>query len=191
MKKDDLISVENIYKAKVRLKNVAFHTPLMKNAYYSEKFECDLYLKREDLQIVRSYKIRGAYNKMSSLSKKELKKGIVCASAGNHAQGVALACQKLKVKGQIFMPTTTPAQKIKKVKSFGKSFVTVMLTGDTYDDSYTEAMKVAKKSKLTFIHPFNDKKVIEGQGTVGLEILEDCDAPIDYVFVAIGGGGMR
>jgi len=190
MKKDILVSVENIYKAKVRLKNVAFHTPLMKNAFYSEQFDCNLYLKREDLQIVRSYKIRGAYNKMSSLSKKELAKGIVCASAGNHAQGVALACQKLKVKGQIFMPTTTPLQKIKKVKSFGKSFVKVILTGDTYDDSYQEAMIVAKKSKLTFIHPFNDEKVIEGQGTVGLEILEDCDDPIDYIFVAIGGGGI-
>jgi len=190
MKKDILVSVENIYKAKVRLKNIAFHTPLMKNAYYSEKFACNLYLKREDLQIVRSYKIRGAYNKMSSLSKKELAKGIVCASAGNHAQGVALACQKLKAKGQIFMPTTTPLQKIKKVKSFGKSFVKVILTGDTYDDSYQAAIKVANKSKLTFIHPFNDEKVIEGQGTVGLEILEDCEEPIDYMFVAIGGGGI-
>lgn len=190
MKKDILVSVENIYKAKVRLKNIAFHTPLMENTFYSERYACALYLKREDLQVVRSYKIRGAYNKMSSLSKKELAKGVVCASAGNHAQGVALACQRLKVSGKIFMPTTTPLQKIKKVKSFGKSFVEVVLTGDTYDDSYKEAMKDAKKSKLTFIHPFNDEKVIEGQGTVGLEILEDCDTPIDYVFVAIGGGGL-
>ena len=190
MKKDLLISVENIYKAKVRLKNVAFHTPLMRNAFYSEKYRCQLYLKREDLQVVRSYKIRGAYNKMASLSKKELSKGIICASAGNHAQGVALACEKLQVKGKIYMPTTTPQQKIKKVKSFGKSFVDVQLIGDTYDDSYNEAIKDAKENKLSFIHPFNDEKVIEGQGTVGLEIMEDCNEPIDYIFVAIGGGGI-
>ncbi len=190
MKKDLLISVENIYKAKVRLKHVAHHTPLMKNSFYSEKYQCNLYLKREDLQVVRSYKIRGAYNKMATLSKKALDKGVICASAGNHAQGVALACQKLKVKGKIYMPTTTPLQKIKKVKSFGKSFVKVQLIGDTYDDSYNEAIKDARKNKLPFIHPFNDEKVIEGQGTVGLEIMEDCEEPIDYIFVAIGGGGI-
>ena len=190
MNKDILISVENIYKAKVRLKNIIFHTPLMKNDFYSEQYGSTIYLKREDLQIVRSYKIRGAYNKMATLSKKELLNGVVCASAGNHAQGVALACQKLQVKGKIFMPTTTPQQKIKKVKSFGKSFIEVLLTGDTYDDSYKEAIKEAKKNQLAFIHPFDDEKVIEGQGTVGLEILEDCDAPIDYIFVAIGGGGI-
>jgi len=149
MKKDLLISVENIYKAKVRLKHVAHHTPLMKNSFYSEKYQCNLYLKREDLQVVRSYKIRGAYNKMATLSKK-----------------------------------------IKKVKSFGKSFVKVQLIGDTYDDSYNEAIKDARKNKLPFIHPFNDEKVIEGQGTVGLEIMEDCEEPIDYIFVAIGGGGI-
>ena len=190
MSKDVLISVENIYKAKVRLKRVVVHTPLMKNLYYSEKHDCNLYLKREDLQIVRSYKIRGAYNKMASLSKKELDKGIVCASAGNHAQGVALACQTLQVKGIIFMPTTTPQQKIKKVQSFGKKFVEIKLTGDTFDEAYQQALKIAKKSRQVFIHPFNDEKVIEGQGTVGLEILEDCDDSIDYVFVAIGGGGI-
>ena len=163
MSKDVLISVENIYKAKVRLKRVVVHTPLMKNLYYSEKHDCNLYLKREDLQIVRSYKIRGAYNKMASLSKKELDKGIVCASAGNHAQGVALACQTLQVKGIIFMPTTTPQQKIKKVQSFGKKFVEIKLTGDTFDEAYQQALKIAKKSRQVFIHPFNDEKVIEGQ----------------------------
>ncbi len=185
-----LISVENIYKAKVRLKNVAIHTPLMHNHFYSEKYDCKLLLKREDLQIVRSYKIRGAYNKMDCLPKKQLAKGVVCASAGNHAQGVALACQRLQVKGKVYMPNTTPKQKINKVKSFGKSYVDIVLIGDTYDDSYTEAIKEAKENKLTFIHPFDDEKVIEGQGTVGLEMREDCEDPIDYVFVAIGGGGI-
>ena len=188
--KQALISLENIYKAKVRLKNVALHTPLMHNHFYSEKFDCKIFLKREDLQIVRSYKIRGAYNKMVNLSKKELEKGIVCASAGNHAQGVALACQKLKVKGKVYMPYTTPKQKINKVQSFGKSYIEIVLVGDTYDDSYAEAVKDSKDNKLTFIHPFDDEKVIEGQGTVGLEMREDCEEAIDYVFVAIGGGGI-
>lgn len=190
MKEQELISVENIYKAKVRLKNVAIKTPLMYNQYYSEKYNCTIYLKREDLQVVRSYKIRGAYNKMASLPKKDLKLGVVCASAGNHAQGVALACQKLKVKGKIYMPTTTPKQKIDKVNSFGKSYVEIILVGDTYDDSYAEAIKDSDANQLIFIHPFNDEKVIEGQGTVGLEILEDCEEDIDYIFAAIGGGGI-
>ena len=190
MNKKGLISLENIYKAKVRLKNVAIKTPLMHNAFYSQKYQCQVYFKREDLQVVRSYKIRGAYNKMASLTKKDLKNGIVCASAGNHAQGVAFACKALKIKGKIYMPSTTPKQKINKVNSFGGSFVEIILTGDTFDDSYAEALKDSKENKLTFIHPFNDEKVIEGQGTVGLEILEDCEVSIDYFFVAIGGGGI-
>ena len=190
MNNQELISVENIYKAKVRLKSVAAKTPLMLNAFYSKKYGASVYFKREDLQVVRSYKIRGAYNKMASLSKKELKNGIVCASAGNHAQGVAFACKELQVQGKIYMPSTTPKQKINKVKSFGSSFVKIILVGDTFDDSYVEALEDSKQNKLTFIHPFNDEKVIEGQGTVGLEILEDCEAPIDYLFIAIGGGGV-
>lgn len=190
MKEHALISVENIYKAKVRLKNVAIHTPLALNHFYSEKYNCRLYFKREDLQVVRSYKIRGAYNKMVTLPNEELEKGVVCASAGNHAQGVALACQKLGVKGKIFMPSTTPLQKIKKVKSFGKDQVEVILTGDTFDDSKASALQEVTENGQIFIPPFDDEKIIEGQGTVGLEILEDCDEPIDYVFVAIGGGGI-
>lgn len=190
MRSQGLISVENIYKAKVRLKHIASKTPLMYNPFYSEKYEAHLLLKREDLQVVRSYKIRGAYNKMASLSKEELKNGVVCASAGNHAQGVAFACQALKVRGKIYMPSTTPKQKINKVKSFGKNHVEILLIGDAFDDSYAEAWKDAEANNLAFIHPFNDEKVIEGQGTVGLEILEDCEKDIDYVFVAIGGGGI-
>ncbi|MEZ5044338.1 MAG: threonine ammonia-lyase [Saprospiraceae bacterium] len=185
-----LISVENIYKAKVRLRKVADHTPLMYNHNLSSHYQCELFLKREDLQVVRSYKIRGAYNKMTTLSAQELQNGVVCASAGNHAQGLALACEKMKVKGKIFMPSATPQQKISKVKLFGKAFIEVILVGDTYDDAYSEALKMAEKEDMTFVHPFNDEKVIEGQGTVGLEILEDCQTPIDYVFVAIGGGGL-
>ncbi len=189
-KAKDLIAVEKVYQARMRLKNIATHTPLMHNLNLSEQFECKILLKREDLQVVRSYKIRGAYNKMASLSKEELANGVVGASAGNHAQGLALACFKLKTHGKIYMPSTTPRQKIKKVRSFGKEYVEVVLTGDTFDDSFHEAMKDATKNSKIFIHPFNDEKIIEGQATVGLEILEDCSEPIDYVFVAVGGGGL-
>ena len=149
-----------------------------------------MFFKREDLQVVRSYKIRGAYNKMCTLSKEALAKGIVCASAGNHAQGVALACKLLNVKGTIFMPSVTPKQKVSKVKFFGRENVEVILTGDTYDASYQAAKEYTEGYDKTFIHPFDDEHVIEGQATVGLEIIEDCDLPIDYVFVAIGGGGL-
>ncbi len=184
------ITAENIFKARMLLRKVAVHTPLMENLNLSETYDCNLLLKREDLQVVRSYKIRGAYNKMCQIPKEVLSKGIVCASAGNHAQGVALACRKLKVHGKIFMPTTTPKQKIKKVKSFGKENVEIVLFGDTFDKSSQQAMLDVEKSGKVFIHPFNDPKVIEGQATIGLEILEDCDKEIDYLFVAIGGGGL-
>jgi len=184
------ISVEKIYKARVRLKGIVEHTPLMRNFNLSENYDCNLFLKREDLQVVRSYKIRGAYNKMSSMPKKDLAKGIVCASAGNHAQGVALACSKLGVDGKIYMPGTTPKQKIDKVRRFGKDRVEIVLGGDTFDASYKMALADSEENNKTFVHPFNDEKVIEGQATVGLEILEDCDQDIDFVFVAIGGGGL-
>ena len=188
--RSSLVSVENIYKAKVRLKNVISHTPLMRNLNWSEKYECNLFFKREDLQVVRSYKIRGAYNKMSTLSKAVLDKGIVCASAGNHAQGVALACRLLGVKGTIFMPSVTPKQKVSKVAFFGRENVEIILTGDTYDASFHAAMAYCESLEKAFIHPFDDEKVIEGQATVGLEIVEDCDVPIDYIFVCVGGGGL-
>jgi len=185
-----LITTENILKARMRLRDVAVHTPLLHNANLSERYGANLFLKREDLQVVRSYKIRGAYNKMITMSAAELANGVVCASAGNHAQGVALACQKMEVKGQIFMPSTTPKQKIKKVKAFGKEYVQIVLEGDTFDASYNMAMKFAAQEQRVFVHPFNDEKVIEGQGTLGMEILEDARVPIDYIFVAIGGGGL-
>ena len=186
----NLIQLEAIYKAKICLKDVALHTPLMPNANLSEIYQCNLLLKREDMQVVRSYKIRGAYNKMSSLSTEQLQLGVACASAGNHAQGVAFACQKMQIQGAVFMPAVTPRQKVNKVRRFGKSFVEVFLTGDTYDDAFHEALAYAAKENRTFIPPFNDKKIIEGQATVGLEILEDTKVPIDYIFVAVGGGGL-
>ncbi len=185
-----LIPIKNILAAQQRLKSVVVHTPLMKNYNLSERYGCEISLKREDMQVVRSFKIRGAYNKIASLEQEELEKGVICASAGNHAQGVAFACNNLKVSGLIYMPTTTPNQKVSKVKHFGNGHVEVVLHGDTYDDAQQEALKVAGESNRTFVHPFNDEEVIAGQGTVAVEIMEDNDQPIDYLIIAVGGGGL-
>lgn len=182
--------VDNIYRAAERLRGVVTHTPLQENINLSERYQATIYLKREDLQVVRSYKIRGAYNKMASLSPEALAKGVVCASAGNHAQGMAYACRKMAVKGRIFMPTTTPAQKVKQVGMFGKEFVEIVLIGDTYDDAYYAAIEYVNTHDSTFVHPFDDLQVMEGQGTVGLEIFKDAEFKIDYLLMAIGGGGL-
>jgi len=176
--------------AKRHLEVVVYNTPLAENLNLSKEFDATILLKREDLQTVRSYKIRGAYNKISSLTDEEKERGVICASAGNHAQGVAYSCKLLKIMGKIYMPKTTPKQKVKQVKLFGDSYVEIKLTGDTFDDAYAEAIKEAHKNKMAFIHPFDDYKVIAGQGTVGLEILEAYKNPIDYVLVPIGGGGL-
>ncbi|XMD33662.1 MAG: threonine ammonia-lyase [Candidatus Karelsulcia muelleri] len=181
-------SVKDIIEAKYLLKDIISNTPLQKNTILSEKYNSNIFLKREDLQIVRSYKIRGAYNKIKSLSKKDLKEGLVCASAGNHAQGVAYSCNKLKIYGTIYMPITTPKQKIERVKMFGKKYINIILTGDTFDECSEKAFKACKKKK--FIHPFDDKKIIEGQGTVGLEIFQQMKEKIDYIFIPVGGGGL-
>lgn len=189
MKKWDC-DLKKIKKAESNLKAVISPTPLLLNLNISEEHQANVYLKREDLQIVRSYKIRGAFNKISSLGKEQLSKGIVCASAGNHAQGVAYSCRKLKACCRIFMPQTTPMQKISQVKMFGQDFVEIILTGDSYDDSYNEALGFAWKNNLAFIHPFDDEKIIEGQATVALEILRDFRKPVDFLFVPVGGGGL-
>ena len=182
--------INHIEKAASVLKGIAMETPLMHSATYSDYYNTRVFLKREDLQQVRSYKIRGAYNKIASLSLEEKSKGIVCASAGNHAQGVAFSCNKLGIFGTVYMPIPTPKQKIEQVKMFGKSFVDIVLIGDTFDDSYQEALSACNKLNKTFVHPFDDEKVIEGQATVGLEIIKQSQAPVDYVFVPVGGGGM-
>ena len=183
------VTVEDILLASKNLEGVALNTPLQLNLALSEKYECEVYLKREDLQLVRSYKIRGAYNKISSLSEEERAKGVICASAGNHAQGFAYSCSLLKIKGEVYMPFTTPKQKVDKVKMFGKEFVEVILTGDTFDASFKEAMKRCEEASLSFIHPFDDEKVIAGQGTVGKEILDELE-DMDYLFLPVGGGGL-
>ena len=183
-------TTEGIKQAAEVLSEILAPTPFMKNANLSDIYDADVYLKREDLQMVRSYKIRGAYNKIRSISPETLRYGIVCASAGNHAQGVAFSCNKLQTMGSIFMPTTTPKQKIEQVKMFGKEYVDIVLTGDTFDAANSAAIEFAKKSGRTFIPPFDDPKVMEGQGTIGIEISEQSPQPLDYIFVPIGGGGL-
>ena len=183
-------TIEAVKAAANNLREVVLKTPLVKNEQYSKQFQSTILFKREDLQQVRSYKIRGAYNKISSLTDKERTSGIVCASAGNHAQGVALSCKLLKIYGVIYMPSPTPKQKINQVKMFGEEYVEVVLIGDSYDDSYYAAKLESERLQKTFIHPFDDEKIIEGQATVGLEILEQSKEPIDYIFVPVGGGGL-
>jgi threonine dehydratase len=172
-----------------RLKDVVNRTPLQFNHNLSRKHKCNVFLKREDLQVVRSYKLRGAYNMMSTLPKEQLQKGVVCASAGNHAQGFAYSCKKLNTKGVVFMPIITPKQKVNQTKMFGEEYVEVKLVGDTFDDCAVAAKIFTEKNGMTFIPPFDDRRIIEGQGTVAVEILED-KADIDYLFVPVGGGGL-
>lgn len=189
-KKTYFPSIDNVREAAETIKNVSAITPLTTSLRYSKQFDANIILKREDLQLVRSYKIRGAYNKISSLTSEQSVCGVVCASAGNHAQGVALSCKLLKIKGTIYMPAPTPNQKIEQVKMFGEDFIEIKLIGDTFDDAYHAAILECDELGKTFIHPFNDEKVIEGQATIALEILEQTTKPIDYVFVAVGGGGL-
>ncbi len=202
-----------------RLKHVVNKTPLQLNVNLSKKYQCNVFLKREDLQVVRSYKLRGAYNMMSSLSPEQLQKGVVCASAGNHAQGFAYSCKKLGAKGVVFMPVISPNQKISQTKMFGEDFVEVKLIGDTFDDCAIAAKKYTEENGMTFIPPFDDYKIIEGQATVGVELFEQFNnienknssqsinsisqvsspsggdrggsvGSVDFIFLAVGGGGL-
>ena len=170
-----------------RVYDVASETSLDKAPQLSARLNNTLLLKREDMQSVFSFKLRGAYNKMAQLSEAELKRGVVCASAGNHAQGVALAAKRLGAKAYIVMPVTTPQVKIQAVKMRGGE---VVLFGDSYDEAQAHARDLEKKKKLTFVHPFDDPDVIAGQGTIGLELLRQHRGPLHAGFVAIGGGGL-
>lgn len=184
-----LVDARNILEAARSLKPVVRRTELTYSASLSRKYQCDVYLKREDTQIVRSYKLRGAYNLISSLPMEQLRKGVTCASAGNHAQGFAYSCKQLGIHGVVFMPIITPKQKVNQTRMFGGEFIEIRLVGDTFDDCATEAQAFTKEKGMTFIPPFDNLKIIEGQGTVGVEILED-QQNIDYLFVPIGGGGL-
>ncbi len=184
------VQVENVLIAHHFLKDVVVHTPLQKNDYLSEKYGANIYFKREDLQHVRSFKLRGAYYKIKKIEEEARSAGVVCASAGNHAQGVAYACAQLKIHASIFMPQTTPKQKIDQVRMFGREYVEIILAGDTFDDSAESALDYCEEHGKIFIHPFDDFDVIAGQGTVAVEIMNDIEEPIDYVFGSVGGGGL-
>ncbi len=170
-----------------RVYDVAVDTPLTVAGRLSRRLDNQVWMKREDMQSVHSFKLRGAYNKIAGLGKDECARGVIAASAGNHAQGVALAARKLGVKALIVMPRTTPSIKVESVRDFGAQ---IRLVGDTYDDAYAWAAEHAETKGMTFIHPYDDVQVIAGQGTVGLEILQDHPDPIDAIFVPVGGGGL-
>ena len=167
--------------------DVAVKTPLELARNLSARIGNQILMKREDLQPVFSFKLRGAYNKLASLSDEELQRGVICSSAGNHAQGVALAANKRNARAVIVMPETTPSIKVDAVRALGAE---VVLHGDTYDDAYARSRELEQEQGLIFIHPFDDPMVIAGQGTIGKEILEQSDGEIDAVFVPIGGGGL-
>ena len=170
-----------------RVYDVASETPLDKAPALSARLNNQLLLKREDLQSVFSFKLRGAYNKIAQLSEQQLAKGVICASAGNHAQGVALSAKRLGVRAVVVMPVTTPLVKVHAVKARGAE---VILHGDSFDEALARAQEVEAEQGLTFVHPFDDPDVIAGQGTIGMEILRQCQGPLHAVFVAIGGGGL-
>ncbi len=172
-----------------RISKVVIRTPLQLNLTLSRRYNANVYLKREDLQVVRSYKLRGAYNMMNSLAAGQLEKGVVCASAGNHAQGFAYSCKKMNVRGVVFMPGITPKQKVNQTRMFGEDCIEIKLVGDTYDDCSVAAKKYTEENGMIFIPPFDDPRIIEGQGTVAVEILED-QSDIDYLFLPVGGGGL-
>ena len=172
-----------------RLRDVVTPTPLQRSKRLSERYRADILLKREDLHEVRSFKLRGAYNRIASLTPEERARGVVCASAGNHAQGVAYACALLGIPGTIVMPTSTPLQKVERVRQFGRDSVTIELVGQTYDDSGAQALQRSRATGAVLVHPFDDPAVIAGQGTVALEVLEEAPG-VEIVVTAIGGGGL-
>ncbi|WP_368873975.1 pyridoxal-phosphate dependent enzyme, partial [Staphylococcus haemolyticus] len=183
------LNAKDVDNAYLRIKDVVKETPLQFDLYLSQKYDCNVYLKREDLQWVRSFKLRGAYNAISVLTSEAKEKGITCASAGNHAQGVAYTAKALNLKAVIFMPVTTPLQKVNQVKFFGSKNVKIILTGDTFDDCLKEALIYTEQNHMTFIDPFNNVDTIAGQGTLAKEILNQSSndsITFDYLFAAIG-----
>jgi len=175
--------------AAARIADTVKRTQLEYNEGLSLKYNAKIYLKREDLQVVRSYKLRGAYNMISTLDQTQTSRGVVCASAGNHAQGVAYSCKKLGIQGVIFMPEITPRQKIKQTEMFGGDNIKIVLVGDTFDDCMKEALAYTAEHQMVFVPPFDNIKVIEGQGTVGIEIYQDLPET-EVIVMPIGGGGL-
>ncbi|WP_300559781.1 threonine ammonia-lyase IlvA [Companilactobacillus sp.] len=192
-KTQTVLTNQDVEQAYQVLKPVVEHTPLQYCDYLSQKYHCRVYLKREDLQQVRSFKIRGAYYAISQTPEADRRRGVVCASAGNHAQGVAWTSKKMDIPATIFMPTTTPQQKVDQVKFFGGDNVTIELTGDTFDEANAAANQFCIDNQQTFIAPFDNLNTMAGQGTLAVEVFDDAkdkDLQVDYLFAAIGGGGL-
>src|SRR6202048_3383811 len=179
-----------VEEAERRLQGIVSTTPLQPSVRLSERYGANILIKREDMQAVRSFKIRGAYNKIASLSAEDRRRPVVCASAGNPAQGVAFACAHLRIKGTIFMPRITPTQKIERVEHFGGELVEIRLVGDSYDEANQAAQEYCEQQKGIFVHPFDDLLTITGQGTVGKEIHDALKGEVGVVIVPIGGGGL-
>ncbi|MGI6728134.1 MAG: threonine ammonia-lyase [Anaerovoracaceae bacterium] len=182
----DLDHMQNIQKAKENLRPVLKETPLLYSDFFSAEHGCNIYIKPENLQRTGSFKLRGAYNKIANLTEEELKHGIICSSAGNHAQGVAYSAGVKGIHSTIIMPNVTPLLKVEATKAYGSE---VILHGDVYDEAYRYAMELSEKHGYTFVHPFDDYDVICGQGTIGMEIIEDLEN-VDEILVPIGGGGL-
>lgn len=193
MEFNKLIDIPNLHQIKLvaeQLKGVVYQTPLQFSNTLSARFGANIYLKREDLQLVRSYKIRGAYHKILNLPTELRQKGVVAASAGNHAQGVAFACAALHINATIFMPKSTPIQKVEAVRFFGKELVRIKLIGETYDEAFRASKAYCESTGAIYIPPFDDYDIIAGQATLSLEIIEQLPVPMDYLVVPIGGGGL-
>ena len=187
---NNFIDLSEIKKASQLLKGVVIESPFQKIKSYSKKYNSNIFFKREDLQSVRSFKIRGAFHKISSLTKSQSINGLVCASAGNHAQGFAVSCTNFGYKGRVYMPKSTPNQKIEKVRKFGKNNIEIILFGENFSQAYEMALKDCHDHNKIFIHPFDDIKVITGQATLFLEIIDQINNELDYLFIPIGGGGL-
>ena len=193
MEFNKLITVPSLSDIKIvadQLKSVVKQTPLEFSVALSDRYGAQIFLKREDLQIVRSYKIRGAYFKISNIPESLRPQGIVAASAGNHAQGVAFACAKMKIKGNIFMPKSTPIQKLEAVRFFGQEYIRINLVGETYDEAFEASRKYCEAQNAIYIPPFDDFDIIAGQATVTLEIIQQLGQQLDYLLVPVGGGGL-
>lgn len=186
----DVPSLHQIKQAAQQIQDVVLKTPLLYAPRLSESFGAQIFLKREDLQGVRSYKIRGAFHKIANIPADLRSHGVVAASAGNHAQGVALSCALLGIQAYIFMPKTTPLQKVEAVRFHGKEKVRIKLVGNTYDEAFAAAQTFCQQNQSIFIPPFDDFDIIAGQATVALEIVDQLPSPADFMLVAIGGGGL-
>ncbi|WP_184732693.1 threonine ammonia-lyase IlvA [Saccharopolyspora phatthalungensis] len=186
----DELSPATIFRAGTRLRQVVRRTPLEPSSRLTSELGVPVRLKREDLQVCRSYKVRGAYNLISSLGPDERERGVVCASAGNHAQGVAFACRELKINGRVYLPANTPRQKRRRIAEIGGPWVEPVIVGSSFDEASVASREDSRCTGAIYVHPFDDPRTIAGQGTVGLEIAEQHDGPIDTVIVPVGGGGL-